>query len=262
MGMGSTHATRMATASARSTSTRWKGPGRCCAPGSARTEASRRRSCRCISASSSSSTTPGAAAKPSSAPSSRLWWDDERAITPDPNKSHVVFTQKCGLWLRTVPPKRRRRSVQPLARFVGDDQLVLGDHVQQNPGALVELVAVYALAAEAGDAALQGVALRFGADEHGARRRDVTQPLLARQLAVVAVDRMPREVPTQRGETQRRQGVAHPPLQLATERHGPLAPLPHPPRAAPSQNQEPSLLASVTCSSGDQIRHRRKMVRP
>src|SRR5215210_2353879 len=79
----------MATASARSTSTRWKGPGRCCAPGCARTGASRRTSCRSISASSSSCTTPAVAAEPCSAPSPRLWSGDEGdegAITPDPNK--------------------------------------------------------------------------------------------------------------------------------------------------------------------------------
>src|SRR5215213_1510087 len=92
--MGSTRATRMATASARSTSTRWKGPGRCCAPGCARTGASRRTSCRSISASSSSCTTPAVAAEPCLAPSPRLWSGDEGdegAITPDPDKSHAGF---------------------------------------------------------------------------------------------------------------------------------------------------------------------------
>src|SRR4051812_36306250 len=74
-------ATRMATASARSTSTRWRARGPCCAPGSARTAASRRRSCRCISASSRSCTTSGAAAKPSLAPSSQPWWCD---VPPSP----------------------------------------------------------------------------------------------------------------------------------------------------------------------------------
>src|SRR4051812_30530423 len=68
-----TPATRMATAFARSTSTRWKGRGPDCAPGSVRTWVSRRRSCRCISAFSSSCTTPGLAAKPSSAPLLPLW---------------------------------------------------------------------------------------------------------------------------------------------------------------------------------------------
>ena len=64
---------RMATASARSTSIRWRGRGLYCAPGSARIEVSRKGSCRSISASLSSCTTPGAAAKPSSAPLSPLW---------------------------------------------------------------------------------------------------------------------------------------------------------------------------------------------
>src|SRR3954471_1592233 len=71
--MASTRAMRMATASARSTSTPWRGRGPCCAPGSARTAASHKRSCRCISAFLSSCTTPGAAAKLSSAPSLQLW---------------------------------------------------------------------------------------------------------------------------------------------------------------------------------------------
>src|SRR3954466_5506985 len=69
----STRATRMATASAKSTSTPWRGRGPCCARGSVRTGASHKRSCRCISASLSSCTTPGAATKLSSAPSLQLW---------------------------------------------------------------------------------------------------------------------------------------------------------------------------------------------
>src|SRR3954466_4747443 len=73
MHMASTRATRMATASARSTSTRWRGRGPCCALGSVRTGASHKRSCRCISASSSSCTTPGVAAKLSLAPLLQRW---------------------------------------------------------------------------------------------------------------------------------------------------------------------------------------------
>ena len=46
------------TASARCTSTPWRGSGRCCARGSAPTGGSRRRSCRSTSPSSSSCTTP------------------------------------------------------------------------------------------------------------------------------------------------------------------------------------------------------------
>src|SRR3954447_3139664 len=89
----STPATRTATASARSTSTRWKGSGRCCAPGCGRTGASRRRSCRSTSPSSSSCTTPGAAAGPSSASSSPPWWR-EVPTTPDPDKSVTSFVLK------------------------------------------------------------------------------------------------------------------------------------------------------------------------
>src|SRR5918995_1698483 len=43
-------------------------------------------------------------------------------------------------------------SEQALARLVGDHQLVLADQVQQGPRSFVELVAVDALAAQAGDA--------------------------------------------------------------------------------------------------------------
>ena len=48
---------------------------------------------------------------------------------------------------------------------------------------------------------------------------DVLHPLLARQQAEIAVDRVPREIAAERGETERRQRVAHPPLHLATEGH-------------------------------------------
>src|SRR3954470_6488519 len=78
---GSTRAMRMATVSARSTSTRWRGRGPCYAPGCGHTGASRRRSCRSISASSSSCITPDAEAKLSLAPSSRLWSCD---VPPSP----------------------------------------------------------------------------------------------------------------------------------------------------------------------------------
>src|SRR3954447_21921104 len=72
----STRGMTTATGSARSTSTPWRGSGRCCAPGCDRTAASRRRSCRSTSLSSSSCTTPGAGAGPSSASSSPPWWRD------------------------------------------------------------------------------------------------------------------------------------------------------------------------------------------
>ncbi len=63
--------------------------GRCCAPGCDRTAASRRTSCRFISASSSSCITRADAAKPCSARLSPAWLRDEPTTTPEPNKSHV-----------------------------------------------------------------------------------------------------------------------------------------------------------------------------
>src|SRR3954454_14197311 len=60
-------ATRMAMASVKSTSTRWKESGLCCAPGCGHTVASRRRSCLTILPCLSSCTTPNAEAKPCSA---------------------------------------------------------------------------------------------------------------------------------------------------------------------------------------------------
>src|SRR3954449_5982390 len=66
-------ATRMATASARCTSTPSRASGPCGAPGSARTAVSRKTSCRSISASSNSCTTHAVAAKPYLAPSSPPW---------------------------------------------------------------------------------------------------------------------------------------------------------------------------------------------
>ena len=61
------------TAFARCTSTRSRASGRCCAPGCVRTEASRKTSCRTISASSSSCTTRAGVEKPCSAPLSLPW---------------------------------------------------------------------------------------------------------------------------------------------------------------------------------------------
>src|ERR1700712_2630803 len=61
---------KMATVSAKSTSTPLKAFGRYCGHGCVHTGVSRRTSCRCISASSSSCTTRVSAAKPCSAP----WW--------------------------------------------------------------------------------------------------------------------------------------------------------------------------------------------
>ena len=88
MDVASMSATRTGTASARSTSTPWKASGRCCAPGCARTVASRKTSCRSILASSSPCTTRIDAAKPCPAPSLRPWSHDASAATPEPDKSH------------------------------------------------------------------------------------------------------------------------------------------------------------------------------
>jgi hypothetical protein len=71
-----------ATGSAKSTSTPLRASGRCCAPGCARTVASRKTNCRCISGSSSSCITPVAAAKLCSAPSSEAW-SDEASYHPE-----------------------------------------------------------------------------------------------------------------------------------------------------------------------------------
>jgi hypothetical protein len=71
--MASMRVTTMAMGSAKSTSTPLRASGRCCAPGCARTVASRKTNCRCISASSSSCITPVAAAKLCSVPSSEAW---------------------------------------------------------------------------------------------------------------------------------------------------------------------------------------------
>src|SRR4051812_20788986 len=86
-GAANTPATRTGTGSARCTSTRSRVSGRCCALGSARIGASRKRSCRTTSASSSSYTTRAAGAKLSSAPSSRALSPDVPVTTPEPDKS-------------------------------------------------------------------------------------------------------------------------------------------------------------------------------
>src|SRR3954451_20057705 len=79
--------TRMVTASVKFTSIPWKGSGRCCAPGYARTAAFPRRSCPSIWASFNSSTIPTSAAKPCSAPSLPPWSHDQTATTPQSRKS-------------------------------------------------------------------------------------------------------------------------------------------------------------------------------
>src|SRR4051812_30075484 len=90
---GSTRAMRMAMVSAKSTSTRWRGRGPCYAPGCGHTGASRRRSCRCISASSSSCTMPDAEAKLSLAPSSRLWSCDLPPSPRNPTRAFEIYTR-------------------------------------------------------------------------------------------------------------------------------------------------------------------------
>src|SRR5215207_11707642 len=61
--------------------------GRCCAPGCARTAASRKTSCRSISASSSSCTTHADAAKPCSEPSSPPWSHDPTSTPRNPRRA-------------------------------------------------------------------------------------------------------------------------------------------------------------------------------
>src|SRR5215210_8763129 len=99
-----TPATRTGTASARCTSTPWKASGRCCAPGCARTAASRKTSCPCTSASSSSCTTRADAAKPCSAPSSQASSRDVPATTPEPNKSLPHYDRFVSLMPRLFAP--------------------------------------------------------------------------------------------------------------------------------------------------------------
>src|SRR5689334_20273415 len=82
-GAASTPATRTGMAFARCTSTRSRGSGPCCAPGSARTGGSRRTSCRSISGSFSSCTTHAVAAKPCLARSSPPW---SHEADPTPRK--------------------------------------------------------------------------------------------------------------------------------------------------------------------------------
>ena len=92
-GAANTPATRTGMASARCTSTPWRGSGPCCAPGCARTGASRRRSCRSISASSSSCTTHAVAAKPCSARSSPPWSHEP---DPTPRKPTRANRLRCS----------------------------------------------------------------------------------------------------------------------------------------------------------------------
>src|SRR3954463_3072095 len=88
--------TRMVTASVKFTSIPWKGSGRCCAPGYARTAAFPRRSCPSIWASFNSSTIPTSAAKPCSAPSLPPWSHDQTATTPQSRKSLADLAEEDG----------------------------------------------------------------------------------------------------------------------------------------------------------------------
>src|SRR3954467_473380 len=93
-GAANTPATRMATGSARCTSTRSRGSGPCCAPGSARTGGSRRRSCRSIWGSSSSCTTHAVAAKPCLARSSPPWSHEADPTPRKPTRASIVNARK------------------------------------------------------------------------------------------------------------------------------------------------------------------------
>src|SRR5215204_4479532 len=85
-------ATRTGTASARCTSTPWKGSGPCCAPGSARTGASRKTSCPSISASSSSCTTRAGVGEPCSAPLSQAWLREPAPPPRNPARATELYT--------------------------------------------------------------------------------------------------------------------------------------------------------------------------
>src|SRR4051794_10704024 len=124
MAAASMPAMRMATGSARSTSTRPRASGRCYAHGCGRTVASRRRSCQPISASSSSSTTPVAGARRSSAPSSPAWSPRPMLATPKPDKSLNLFRGQRSNQLAEQGPevdpesRHQRRRYHTVARSV------------------------------------------------------------------------------------------------------------------------------------------------
>src|SRR3954452_7737162 len=131
MATASRPATTMATAFARSTSTRPRASGRCCVPGCGRTVASRRRSCQPISASSSSSTTPVAGARRSSAPSSQAWSPRSMLATPKPDKSN-----KGTVMTKVIVVIGPGSIGQAIARRVGAGKhLVLADLRQENADA-------------------------------------------------------------------------------------------------------------------------------
>src|SRR3954449_12007772 len=128
---GSTRAMRMATVSARSTSTRWRGRGPCYAPGCGHTGASRRRSCRCISASSSSCTTPGAGAKLSWAPSSRLWSCD---VPPSPPRNPIRASPVYETFVRLS--RGGVTATIPMERLVSNP----AENIYAQPGDVLTLV--------------------------------------------------------------------------------------------------------------------------
>src|SRR5215471_9479827 len=88
MRRASSPATTTGTGSARCTSIRWRGSGRCCGAGCGRTGGSPRRSCRCTWDSSSSCITSDGEARPSSGP----WSDCSSNHPPDTPDEPGVFT--------------------------------------------------------------------------------------------------------------------------------------------------------------------------
>src|SRR3954451_23447536 len=114
-GAASMRAMRTAAASARCTSTApLRASGRCCAPGCARTAASRKTSCSSISTSSSSCTTHTDAAKPCSEPSSPPWSHDPTSPPRNPirakpekrtNSAHLVAYPAFQPASETVAPE-------------------------------------------------------------------------------------------------------------------------------------------------------------
>ena len=94
----------------------------------------------------------------------------------------------------------RPLSVEALARWIGHDDLIAPNHVQQGPGPFIELVAIDAVATQAGDAAFHRVAITFRAGEFRSRGGDVGQALFTRDQSAVAMHRMPGKIARQSHE--------------------------------------------------------------
>ena len=114
-------------------------------------------------------------------------------------------------------PAGPRASVQPLTRRVRQHDLVAADHVQQRPGALIELVALDMVAAQAQHPALDGVACGFRARQIDSSEGYFLGPLRMGDQPALAMACVPAEIEADGDEGERQERFLRPSLQCLAE---------------------------------------------